>query len=164
MTSEPKFFCDEQLGKLARWMRILGLDTAFARGISDDELLGQAGDDGRIVLTRDTRLGEKSTAAAVVRLTENYPFHQLREVMDQFGDRVMIRLFSRCPVCNGEVEAAAKAEVQERVPPYVFQSQERFTRCRSCGQIYWQATHRERILRQLREALGEKWPSQAAEK
>jgi uncharacterized protein len=155
MADGPKFYCDEQLGKLARWLRIIGQDTAFARDIADDELLRRARAELRIVLTRDTRLAARADGVEVVWLTENYPFHQLREVVELFAGRLVIRVFSRCPDCNGEVEAVAKDAVRDLVPPFVFMSQERFTRCRSCGKIYWQATHHARIDLQLRQVLGE---------
>ncbi|HUT52359.1 MAG TPA: Mut7-C RNAse domain-containing protein [bacterium] len=152
-----KFFCDDQLGKLCRWLRIIGQDAVYEREIADEELIARARSEGRTILTRDTRLAAKAPGAEVVLLDENYPAHQLREVVLRFGDRIEIRVFSRCVACNGEIEATAKEEVREKVPPFVFSTQEKFTRCKSCGKIYWQATHRERVDRALRDVLGELW-------
>ncbi len=159
MQDEPtKFFCDEQLGKLARWLRIIGQDTGYQRDIKDRELISRARAEARIILTRDTRLAEKAPDAPVVVLCENYPARQLREVVELFKDRIEIRVFTRCAVCNGEIEEVGKKEVEGKVPPFVYATQENFTRCRSCGRIYWKATHRDRVETQLREVLGELYP------
>jgi uncharacterized protein with PIN domain len=156
MATEPvKFFCDEQLGKLSRWLRIIGQDSVWEREIGDDELLKRAREEGRIVLTRDTRLHLKAGDVEVVLLDANYPAHQLREVVERFRDGIEIRVFSRCVACNSDIEDIDKSEVEGKVPPFVFKTQERFTRCRGCGKIYWQATHRERVEVQLRDILGE---------
>jgi len=155
-----KFFCDEQLGKLARWLRIIGQDAAYEREIEDGELLSRAKAEDRMVLTRDTHLEEKGAGARVTWLAANYPAHQLREVVGRFGDRIEIAVFSRCVDCNGEVEAIAKADVEGKVPPFVFSTQEHFNRCVDCAKIYWQATHRERIEVQLRDVLGELYQGQ----
>jgi uncharacterized protein len=163
MSDEIKFYCDEHLGKLARWLRIIGWDARFDREIDDERLLRRAGEEGRIVLTRDTRLAEKARGVTVVQLRANYPAHQLRELVEMYGDRLELRVFSRCPACNGEVGAMVKAMVEGLVPPFVFATQERFTRCESCGRIYWQATHRERIEVQLRDILGQYYPANAQE-
>jgi uncharacterized protein with PIN domain len=150
-----KFFCDEQLGKLARWLRIIGVDAKFEPGIEDRDLVARAGAEGRIVLTRDTHLAGLAGPGRVVWLTENYPALQLREVVKMYSDRIEVRVFTRCPACNGEVEGVGKAEVEGLVPEFVWTSQERFTRCVDCKNIYWQATHRSRVEVQLRDILGD---------
>jgi len=149
------FFCDEQLGKLNRWLRIIGQDSVWEREIDDDELLKRARDEGRTVLTRDTRLARKADDVEVICLDANYPAHQLREVVELFRDKIEIRVFSRCVECNGTLEAIAKSLVEGKVPPFVFKTQEKFTMCKNCGKLYWQATHRERIDVQLKDILGE---------
>ena len=156
MAGQPlRFFCDEQLGKLARWLRIIGLDAKYQRKIDDSKLLSQARKEQRIILTRVSKLAEKDPQAQVVLLKTNYPAHQLREVVEIFKHQVQIKVFSRCAACNGEIEPVPKCEVESLVPPYVAQTQERFTRCKTCGKIYWQATHRQRVEIQLRDILGE---------
>jgi len=150
-----RLFCDEQLGKLARWLRILGIDTEYEKEIDDEELINRSRTEGRLILTRDRGLAEKAPDLEVHCLQENYPALQLQEFARLFRDRATIRLFTRCAVCNGEIEEIDKAFVKEKVPPFVYKTQEKFTRCISCGRIYWKATHRDRIEFQLRELLGE---------
>jgi len=150
---QPKVFCDEQLGKLSRWLRIIGVDAEYCREIPDEELLRRAREEGRTVFTRDR--GLCGAGDDVVCLSENYPAHQLREVVEMYRDRLRIRVFERCAVCNGRTEGVKKSEVEGKVPPFVFKTQEKFTRCTRCGRVYWQATHRERVERQLGDMLGE---------
>ncbi len=150
-----KLFCDEQLGKLARWLRILGQDTKYEKEISDTELIRRSRAEGRSILTRDRSLAEKTKDVEVCCLEENYPALQLQEFARRFRHRLHINLFTRCAICNGEIEQVSKSEVKDKVPPFVYETQERFTRCTSCGRIYWKATHRDRIELQLRELLGD---------
>lgn len=152
---QVKFWCDEQLGKLARWLRIIGQDTEYEREIEDRELIRRAGAEGRIVLTRDRGLAGRAGPVEVVCLEANYPAHQLREVVATFRDRIQIRVFSRCVACNGEIEDAARSEVRGLVPPFVWETRQKFTRCTACKNIYWQATHRDRVEVQLQDVLGE---------
>jgi len=155
MESGPlKFFLDEQLGKLARWLRILGQDASYRKQIEDDELIAAARDEGRTILTRDTRLPERAEDVKVDVLEQNYPALQLREVVEKYRDRMKIRLLTRCPVCNVPVRPVGKAEVEDRVPPFVYKTQENFTECPECKRVYWKATHRDRIELQLRDILG----------
>jgi uncharacterized protein len=150
-----RFLCDEQLGKLARWLRIIGLDAEYEREAVDEALLARARHEGRFLLTRDSHLAEKGPDVKVIHLEENYPAHQLREVVEMFRDQFEIRVFSRCPACNGEVAPLDKAAAAGRVPDFVYRTQEHFTYCPHCGRVYWQATHRDRIEIQLRDILGE---------
>ena len=162
MPGSLRFFCDEQLGKLSRWLRIIGQDTAYERAIADADLLARAAAEARIVLTRDhhlPKLARKNSAPdrapQVIVLAENYPALQLREVVELFRDRMQISIFSRCPVCNAETVKVAKEEVAAQLPPFVAASQQEFTRCPGCGRVYWQATHRARVDLVLRDLLEE---------
>jgi hypothetical protein len=154
METGPRFFCDEQLGKLARWLRIIGQDTLYERQIADADLIARARAEGRIVLTRDRRLPERAAGVEIIVLAENYPALQLREVARLFAGRMSIRVFSRCVACNGEIEPVAKAGLEGQVPPFVFATQNEFTRCRDCGRVYWQATHRARVDHILGDLIG----------
>ena len=150
-----RFFCDEQLGKLARWLRIIGQDTAYERAIADTELLALAAAEDRTILTRDHHLPELAGPVRIIVLTQNYPALQLREVVERFRDQISIRVFSRCPVCNTETVRVAREAVAGQVPPFVAATQQEFTRCPGCGRVYWQATHRERVDRVLRDLIGQ---------
>jgi uncharacterized protein with PIN domain len=153
---ERKFFCDAMLGRLARWLRILGYDTAYARDLADARVVAKAGAEGRVLLTRDTRLVARAGIGLHLLVHANATDDQLREVVAAFGlsiDRA--RMLRRCVACNGAVEPVPRDEARGLVPPYVYGTQETFARCAACGRFYWPATHRDRILRRLEELLGE---------
>ena len=52
------FFADVMLGKLARWLRMLGYDTAYERKIDDADVVGRVLREDRWLLTRDRHLVE----------------------------------------------------------------------------------------------------------
>ncbi len=153
----PRFFADSMLGKLARWMRTLGYDVAYEREIEDSELVARALRERRIILTRDRLLVKRRGAR------DNHIFiegdrveEQLRQVVDRFPCDEGLFL-TRCLRCNTPLEAVDKDDVKGRVPPYVFRTQERFSICPDCGRIYWSATHREHMIKDLSRMLGRTW-------
>ncbi len=146
----PKFAADRMLARLARWLRLLGADVLFDPQLGGDKLLRRARTEGRVTLTRDKRL---RTASDALYLESNLFRDQLREVLARFPFDLRRGAFTRCSHCNEPLAEAGRDTVVHRVPPFVYASQERFSRCPRCGRIYWGATHHERILREL-EAMG----------
>ncbi|MBI4715710.1 MAG: Mut7-C RNAse domain-containing protein [Nitrospirae bacterium] len=145
-----KFIADHMLGRLVTWMRMIGCDVVYAPGVEDAPLLRQARRAERILLTRDTRLVQRREArecAFFVR-GDRYP-EQLREVVRHFAIDPRRDFLTRCLRCNDLLSRIDREEAKGKVPPYVFESQEIFDRCPACGRIYWGATHRERMLREL---------------
>jgi uncharacterized protein with PIN domain len=153
-----RFICDEQLGKLARWLRILGQDVIYRNYFPDEELIASAEQEGRVVLTRDSHLEDKSGLVRVYLVQENYPYHQIREVVDRFHEDMILEPFSRCADCNVVLKDIPKSKVAGKVPPFVFKTQNVFRTCPSCGRIFWSATHLKHIQTQLRDILGESMP------
>lgn len=146
-SSGPSFIADDQLGKLARWLRILGLDTLYFREIDDRELVRKAAEEKRILLTRDTAIAEDPGEADCIFIESDNWMEQLRQLVAQFGLKLDPNgLFSRCLLCNSPLQAIPKADVRERVPPFVFQTHEEFVRCPRCEKIYWQGTHVSHVL------------------
>ncbi len=150
----PRFLADAMLGKLATWLRILGCDVEYPGDLPDDEIVERALRTGRIILTRDTLLIRRRKAR------DNHFFvtgdgwrDQLRQVVAAFGIDPAGGLFTRCLRCNAPLGAIDKPHVAGRVPPYVYATQETFGACPSCGRLYWHATHREEMERELREIL-----------
>ena len=142
----PKFAADRMLGRLARWLRLLGADTLFDPLLGGDKLLRRARAEARITLTRDKRL---RTASDALYLEGNLFRDQLREVLARFPFDPRPGAFTRCSHCNEPLAEAGRDTVVRRVPPFVYASQERFARCARCGRVYWGATHPERIRREL---------------
>jgi uncharacterized protein with PIN domain len=144
------FFADEMLGKLARWLRMTGFDVLYERQISDDALIARARQEGRTILTRDTRLILRLKKEEYFFVTQDHLEDQYREFFKRFPSLLSERRpFSRCVECNAPLQPVDKEEVRERVWPFVFQTQENFTACPSCRRVYWQATHVAKIRAKL---------------
>src|ERR1700682_4017028 len=142
MDELPKLAADRMLMRLARWLRLLGVDVITDAALSGAELLKIARAERRILITRDKRL---RTASDVVFVASNAFREQLREVIVRLGIDVRASPFTRCSQCNHLLSPVARELVSRRVPPYVFASQDRFSECEGCGRIYWPETHRARI-------------------
>jgi len=145
-----KFLCDEMLGKLARWLRLCGLDVAYLQRLTDDDLLRAALQQERVLLTRDEELAARAgPRALLVRAKE--PEEQLTEVVRALGLRLdEAALLSRCSLCNTRIVAMTPETVQQEVPPSVWAAQQAYWRCPTCHKVYWRGTHVERIEARLR--------------
>ncbi len=142
MDETPRLAVDRMLMRLARWLRLLGVDVIADASLSGSELLKIARADNRILVTRDKRL---RTAADVFFIESNAISSQLREAVGRFRlDPRMISL-TRCSRCNLVLTPVARELVSRRVPPYVFASHDRFAACQACGRIYWPETHPARM-------------------
>lgn len=149
----PKFAADAMLGRLAKWLRLLGFDTAYAPDLPDAALLARARREGRILLTRDTRLLRRRNLPPHVFVRDDDFRAQLRQVIGACGLEAGGGFLTRCAACNRELRPADRSAVRERVPPYVFATQEQFALCPDCGRVYWGATHVARMAEELRRIL-----------
>lgn len=141
-TVKPKFVVDDMVGKLAKWLRILGHDTLYFRRIDDRRLLEISIEQDRILLTRDTALAARKLARNCILLIDDNYIKQLVHVMKKLDlsiDRE--KVFTRCLICNTFLNQIAKKDVENRVPEYVFKTCQTFNRCGDCHRIYWGATH-----------------------
>ncbi len=151
---KPVFIADAMLGHLARVLRMLGLDTSYRPDIDDSELKMTALREGRVILTRDHEVADTSLPVTVLLIESDHVEEQLLQTARAFRIAPGGALFTRCLICNVEVEDAPSAEVRGQVPEYVFTTQSRFSRCPSCGRIYWAATHVEHAREWLKRVLG----------
>ena len=155
---EPKFVVDVNVGRLAKWLRVLGYDALFVHDIDDVGLVRIAQREGRIVLTKDGRLLERrlftSGQLKAVRIRGDHFMEQVRQVVAELG-LVTANDFSRCIECNVALHGLDNEQVRERVPPYVFQTQEGFKECPNCQKVYWRGTHWRNMKQDLTRALGE---------
>lgn len=143
-----RLLCDHMLGTLARWLRFMGYDTAYPGPLDDTELLQLATREGRILLTRDKELASRSPEA--VRVRSDDLEEQIREVADRLQLRV-VDFLSRCSLCNTVLVEATAGEVGDRVPPGVRERHSTFWRCPGCGKVYWQGSHRDRMVERLHD-------------
>lgn len=150
MATAQKFLVTEECGRLARWVRLMGYDAAKMPATPSSALYRRAYNEGRVIVTRNRRVGS-SGLVQVVQLADQGVDEQLRQVIRDAGLVVdPERMLTRCDQCNVEVEPIEKAQVNDRVPPYVFETQQRFRRCPSCQRIYWAGTHCARISEMLK--------------
>ena len=151
--SAQRFAVDTMLGRLATWLRLLGLDATYGSHLSGRALLRHARAEGRTLLTRDRRLLRDAPQQPILFVESDHFRDQLRQVVRAFAIDPFTHIFTRCSRCNAPVSPIAKSEVEGRVPPYVFSTQDHFVRCQVCHRIYWAATHYERVRVELR-AMG----------
>jgi len=149
VTSEVKFIADVMVGKLARWLRVLGIDVAYSNTYEDDELIRIAGDENRVLLTRDTELAARPSSVRALLIQSDDYRQQVDQVIREFG-LTKFDVFSRCLECNVVLNAVSKETVFDRVPPYVYLTQERFALCPSCNRVFWHGTHADEMLKRIR--------------
>ncbi|HPQ05988.1 MAG TPA: Mut7-C RNAse domain-containing protein [Syntrophales bacterium] len=154
----PRFLCDVHLGRLARWLRLLGFDTLYRRDLEDGEIVRTARKEGRIVLTRDGGILADGRINSF-RPASTDPDEQIVELLRVFSLEGRIRPFTRCLECNTPLRQAAAEAVRDLVPPGVFTVTDEFCRCPTCGRVYWPGSHYEgmkgRIGRWLSTCRGE---------
>jgi uncharacterized protein len=139
-TTAPRLFVDAMLGRLARWLRLLGYDAAYWRAGSDDELIAAARAEGRLIVTRDHPLAGRRGVAAILIESEQLD-EQIAEARALLVSQPLPAPFSRCPECNGMLADLPHEEARDLVPAYVWHTQHRFRRCTECGRVYWPGTH-----------------------
>ena len=148
------FIADSMLGSLARWLRAMGQDVVYDAFMPDHLLLRRAREEGRVLLTRDTRMLLVRDLPPYLFISQDRLEDQLGQVLNHFSLTPREEDFlTRCLECNGALEQVDKAAVKELVPPYVFATQESFRRCPGCGRIFWAGTHLPRLREKLRRLV-----------
>ncbi len=143
-----KFFADSMLGRLARWLRLLGFDTLYVADISDQQLLRLAVKEGRFILTRDSHFARRGIRDCML-IRSDEVFEQVAQVLKELG--LAVPAGRRCANCNGLLGEAPKEEVAGSVPDYVYLNHDRFLRCSDCGNLYWEGSQYRRLRAKLRE-------------
>ncbi len=156
MNNRPRFIVDQNVGKLAKLLRLLGYDTIFFSGETDAQMVDIALAEKRTLLSRDTHLLERRVAASgqvkVVLLNSDDIEKQIRQVvMDlHLND---FQPFTLCLEDNQPLIARTREEVQDRVPPYVWKTQTEYVECPRCHRIYWKGTHWDAMTRRLKKLV-----------
>lgn len=154
-----RFSVEKTLGKLAKWLRILGFDACSDPCGSMGSKATAVSD--RILLTRTRRRSRELQGRPFVFIHSNDPFDQLKEVICGLGLSLRdIRPFSRCLLCNEPTEPVSKDEVRHLVPDFIWESHERFCRCGRCQKIYWSGSHTERGMARIASLFEDPKPSE----
>jgi len=150
-----KFITDGMLGKLTRWLRMLGQDVEYSRSVDDKKLIEMAKKEHRILLTRDLKLYQQAMMQGVdaVLVEEKTGTEKLADLARRFNFKLEIDVtVSRCPKCNTKIKPVPKDMVIDRVPKTTSSYYNEFWECLGCGQVYWQGAHWRRIEKELERA------------
>lgn len=150
---QPRFVLDAHLGRLARYLRMLGFDTIYRNDFGDEELASVAAAECRILLTRDTGLLKRSIVTHGYWVRETNIRRQVAEIVRRFDLISRIALFRRCLRCNALLEPIDKDLIAARLPAMTRRLHREFHICPGCDRIYWQGSHHERMTRWIEEAL-----------
>jgi uncharacterized protein with PIN domain len=152
MTAEPRFVIDINVGRLAKWLRVMGYDTLFPDEADDNQLVRIALQENRVLVTRDAGIARRRAARLgqmrVVQIINDDLRSQLRQLVRALG-LTLDNGFSRCVRCNHLLNPADKSHVADRLPPYVFQTQSQFMECPECHRLYWRGTHWTNMMTEL---------------
>ncbi|MCV7122738.1 Mut7-C RNAse domain-containing protein [Mycobacterium lacus] len=158
---DPRFVVDVNLGRLARLLRVLGLDVWWSTDADDPTLVDVSVREQRILLTRDRALLKRRAITHGLFVHSHHPEEQTLEVIRRLDLRQRLAPFTRCVRCNGRLVAADKEEISDRLEPLTRRYYEEFSRCPQCDRIYWAGSHYVRLLR-LVERLADRLATGAA--
>ncbi len=149
----PEFIVDNNVGQLARWLRMMGYNAVFFSGSDDSDMVAIAWAEGRVILTRDTQIMERRLVTngrlKAVLIGSDEPEQQIRQVLKALGLDTQFRPFTLCLECNQPLAERSKRQVKERVPPYVFKTQDQYMECPLCHRIYWRGSHWQAMSKRL---------------
>ena len=148
-----RFIVDVNVGKLARLMRILGLDAAFHWSWRDEQIAHKADMEERIVLSKDHGLLKRNHVQWGRLIRAQTPRDQLVEVLSFFGLQPPFALFSRCLACNIPLQPVDKKDIEHRLEPKTKRYFQRFQLCPGCGRIYWRGSHHQHMQAWLEEII-----------
>ena len=152
LTTGSRFIVDVNVGRLAKWLRVMGYDTLFPLEGGDNQLVRIALQEGRILVTRDAGIALRRAVRLGQMQVVHILDHDLRSQLRQLVRKLQLDLnqeFSRCVRCNEPLNPLPKDKVAERVPPYVLASQSTFVECPQCLRLYWRGTHWANMMSEL---------------
>jgi len=141
-SGEPRFVCDDHMGKLARYLRVAGYDVVFDSAMDNNRLIQISLDERRHILTRDRRLVERRLVRYCLLLDSERWQDQIKTVADHFGLIFSkARMFTRCLEDNTPTVPVAKEDIRARVWPYTYEHHDEFRICPVCDRVYWAGSH-----------------------
>jgi uncharacterized protein len=141
--SPPRFLLDVHLGTLARRLRLLGVDCSYSNDADDDELIAQANEQRRVLVTQDRGLLRRRSLWLGAYVRGALPDQQLRDVLERFAPP--LAPWTICTACNGRLSAVPKTDVEGQLQPGTRRSYDSFARCQACGRVYWHGAHGRRL-------------------
>ena len=152
-----KFVVDRMLGKLAKQLRMLGYDALYYRGEDVYPLIRLGRQEGRVIVTRNTKVIPRRPEDVILRITEDEPLLQFKELIQKTNIEIDEgKVFSRCLLCNVLLDPIPQKEVEGKVPDFIFHQYIKFFQCPQCERIYWPGSHPENMQRRIRELFHSK--------
>jgi uncharacterized protein with PIN domain len=150
----PRFAAEKTLGRLTKWLRLLGFDTRYESELTGKKFIDTLEKD-RILLTRTRRIQNRFASRKLIFVESDHLAQQLKQIFRELGLKAaQTRPFSRCLQCNVPIVAVEKASIRGRVPDYIFEIHDCFQKCPECDRIYWPGSHTRRSLEKIRQQLG----------
>jgi uncharacterized protein with PIN domain len=151
-----RFIVDCMLGKLAKWLKILGFDALYFSKIEDSDLLALAQKENRVLLSRDNGLIEKSRNIRTLFIESEDWSTQVEQVLNEFELWEDVSPYSRCIECNVELKDLPKKKAKNLVTPFVYEHARSFALCPECGRVFWKGTHHRDMEFKIDKILGKR--------
>jgi len=155
---EVKFIADNNVGKLARWLRLIGYDTLLFEQKDDGQMIKIALSEDRVILTKDTQFMKRRLVTngrlKAILIRQDDPKLQVREVVKTLNLNYHFKPFSLCLECNKVLIPRGREEVKNLIPAHVFETQTQYMECPACHRIYWQGTHWQAMVKKLQDLQG----------
>lgn len=147
------FILDIHLGKLAKYLRLLGFDVAYDNHFSDETIVMRSQNEKRIVLTRDVGILKNKKISHGYWIRHINPDKQVEEVLKRFDLYQQCKPFTRCMECNGLLRTVEKNDIVENLSPLTLEYCQNFMRCNQCKKIYWEGTHYQKLRNRVNKFL-----------
>jgi len=155
---ETKFVADNNVGKLARWLRLIGYDTLLFKQKDDRQMIKIALSENRVILTKDAQFMKRRLVTSgklkTIHIKQDDPKLQVQEVVKTLNLNYHLKPFSLCLECNRTLIVRDKEEVKNQVPVRVFETQTQYTECPACHRIYWPGTHWQAMGKKVQDLQG----------
>jgi uncharacterized protein with PIN domain len=150
----PRFAAEKTLGRLTKWLRLLGFDTRYESELTGKKFIDTLEKD-RVLLTRTRRIQNQFASRKLIFVESDHLPQQLKQIFRELGlKEAQTRPFSRCLQCNVPIVTVEKISIRGRVPDYIFELHDRFQKCPECDRIYWPGSHTRRSLEKIQQVLG----------
>jgi uncharacterized protein with PIN domain len=147
----PRFAAERTLGRLTKWLRLLGFDTQYEGDLADKKFIDTLEND-RILLTRTQRIRNQFASRRMIFVESDHLEQQLKQIFRELGLKAdQTKPFSRCLQCNVPIVAVAKSCLWGHIPDYIFETHDHFNQCPQCNRVFWPGSHTRRSLVKIRQ-------------